>query len=275
MCVCSISLSHASTSHNGIAGPHWGWFVAPSRDPIMPVPLRVATWKWRLTVITAWPSGGEDTLSVSPCRNTWMSLSCFLPTLHLLFSPPDTLPTLLPSLFFHASLHLERKKKRNRSQWDTKTRTRRKIKNGSVDLLRYSLHDLEAMRRESVWFPLMTLGQDWAHCLLIYSLLSAECVFIEYIVLSEPVVSLQKILNIGAVFFLKENHRDRSDLGKVHLYSIPATVFGEFQVIFRINTVKFSLGVNIKGFDVSSHMPVWFSGLPKYAWEVADKRCEL
>eukprot|EP00064_Thunnus_orientalis_P011764 superscaffoldBa00001735_g11795 len=61
--------SHASPSDNGIAGPHRGWVVAPSRDPIMPVPLRVATWKRRPTVITAWTSDGEDTLSVSPRRN--------------------------------------------------------------------------------------------------------------------------------------------------------------------------------------------------------------
>lgn len=60
-------------------------------------------------------------------------------------------------------------------------------------------------------------------------------------------MSLQKILNTGAVFFSKDNQRDRSYLGKVHLYSIPAIVFGEFQVVFRRNTFKFSLGVNIKG----------------------------
>ncbi|KAM7365382.1 hypothetical protein PAMP_016315 [Pampus punctatissimus] len=64
-----VSQSHASPSDNGIDGPHRGWVVAPSRDPIMLVPLRVATWKRGPTVITAWPSGGEDTLSVSPRRN--------------------------------------------------------------------------------------------------------------------------------------------------------------------------------------------------------------
>lgn len=59
----------------------WHWRPTPhsgcgtKRDPIMPVPLRVVTWKQGPTVITAWPSGGEDTLSVSPRRNAWMSLS--------------------------------------------------------------------------------------------------------------------------------------------------------------------------------------------------------
>lgn len=72
-------------------------------------------------------------------------------------------------------------------------------------------------------------------------------------------MSLQKIRNVGAVFFLKENHHDGSYLGKVHLSSVPAKAFGEFQVVFRGNTFKFSLGVNMKGFDVSSHMPVWLS----------------
>ncbi|MEQ2167052.1 hypothetical protein GOODEAATRI_000270, partial [Goodea atripinnis] len=67
--VCSVSESHASPLDNGSADPHRGRVVAPSRDPIMPVPLRVATWKRGPTVITAWPSGGEDTLSQSPCRN--------------------------------------------------------------------------------------------------------------------------------------------------------------------------------------------------------------
>lgn len=53
-------------------------------------------------------------------------------------------------------------------------------------------------------------------------------------------MSLQKILNVSAVFFLKENLRDRSYMGKVHLCSIPANVF-------RSNTLKFSLGVLLKG----------------------------
>lgn len=69
LCVCSVSQSHASPLDNSMVGPHRGWLVAPSRDPIMPVPLRVATWKRGPTVITAWPNGRVDTLSVSPCRN--------------------------------------------------------------------------------------------------------------------------------------------------------------------------------------------------------------
>lgn len=121
VCVFSLSQSHASPLDNGIAGPHQGWVVAPSRDPIMPVPLRVATWKRGLTVITAWPSGREDTLSVSPRRNAWMSLSC-LPARHLFFffySPINPLHLLLNpphmhtplTLFFLASvlLHFEEK----------------------------------------------------------------------------------------------------------------------------------------------------------------------
>lgn len=70
VCARAVSQSHTSRSDNGIAGPHWSRAVAPSRDPIMPVPLRVATWKRRPTAITAWLSGGEDTLSVSPRRNS-------------------------------------------------------------------------------------------------------------------------------------------------------------------------------------------------------------
>lgn len=142
-CVFSLSQSHASPLDNGIAGPHQGWVVAPSRDPIMPVPLRVATWKRGLTVITAWPSGREDTLSVSPRRNAWMSLSC-LPACHLFFffffsnqathlllKPPHTLRSLSSSSWVCSSIL--RKKQHARVRYEDKNQ--KDNKRIPVDLL--------------------------------------------------------------------------------------------------------------------------------------------
>lgn len=208
VCVCSVSQSHASLSDNGIAGPHRGWVVAPSRDPIMPVPLRVATWKRGPTVITAWPSGGEDTLSVSPRRNAWMSLSCLPacpPPLFFFILSPINPPsrTTTPSISFQTPPHtllplLFLSCKSAPPSWEKQhapvryeDQNQEENKRIPVDLLRRSIlvsGFFESTPWQRARFALMTLSGDCNPCLLVYGTLSVSRVFIENTVLCVAII---------------------------------------------------------------------------------------